>query len=778
MENARSTHWTTAFQPYSKRYVVSTRQPFVNVEDGQIQRRPMFLNGSSSEEELSEKIRTPSGSFIPKTVKSITDYFSKQEESKKSITSQALSAKCRFKAGTEINQPRRNTKKVSRKTVRKLKGQAQKLALKRGSVAPIITAINNEQLIGQKQLSSESEWESNDTDQSSSVEVNLIQSEHEKQEEDVFLFHLANQLSHKQFDMASQDQHQRKVNLSPQTVINMGELENDNCEERAAIKEGPPEMSTIEKKVQQVSMDCEDSTAANPSVMSILSIKEMFEEIRKEMKIDMLKIQTQMDELKQQKPREVSNRIIEKCKEEFDKIVEHSMSNQAGEVEKLKQDLKHYKYRNRALTDTVDRMAIEMAELRNRLDNVELSTCRNAITIVGLHLDNQEKIENIREIESFIAENIGVHICVEDFYRSGNQDPRLIVVYLQSMQQKRDVLHFKSYLKGFKNRNGRPVFINDFIPANVQEKKKRDRDIFTISDSLPTPTEVSYIKGRLTVRGQPYVQKVTPPSPKDIVDISPQDLKRVLDMKIQHGGTVSQEGSIFDGYTAAVATHKEVRDLYLKVRLMHPQARHVVCAYNIKGDPIYNQDFCDDGEHSAGRAILNSLLNWNMDNRVVFVTRVYGGTKMGAGRFECYKDASKMAIQALPWNEKLSITQKIPEDQRDPSPPSKDPELTSVKRPASSPVIRGGSNKRLNRGQTRRGYGANRVNRTRNRNPGTFGRGNSSQQQMLNNIRGAYTSTQRTGGRGSRNAWNDSGHLHSWSQQNNEDYYGSQNSLN
>ena len=63
--------------------------------------------------------------------------------------------------------------------------------------------------------------------------------------------------------------------------------------------------------------------------------------------------------------------------------------------------------------------------------------------------------------------------------------------------------------------------------------------------------------------------------------------------------------------------------------------------------PIYNQDFCDDGEPGAGRNILNTLMYNSYNNVVVFVARRYGGIKMGANRFECYREAALTALKEI-----------------------------------------------------------------------------------------------------------------------------------
>ena len=107
--------------------------------------------------------------------------------------------------------------------------------------------------------------------------------------------------------------------------------------------------------------------------------------------------------------------------------------------------------------------------------------------------------------------------------------------------------------------------------------------------------------------GEIYTQKIVPPSPKQLIDHTAENLERILKLDTYSGGKVQQDRSTFEAYTACVSSHKEIRDLYIKIKLMVPVARHVVCAYWIKGDPIFSQDYCDDGEPNAGRTLLNFM---------------------------------------------------------------------------------------------------------------------------------------------------------------------------
>lgn len=59
------------------------------------------------------------------------------------------------------------------------------------------------------------------------------------------------------------------------------------------------------------------------------------------------------------------------------------------------------------------------------------------------------------------------------------------------------------------------------------------------------------------------------------------------------------------------------------------------------------QDYVDDGEIAAGRALLSVLKEEKVMNVVVFLVRYYGGQHLGAARFDLFKQLATSAVNAL-----------------------------------------------------------------------------------------------------------------------------------
>ena len=263
-----------------------------------------------------------------------------------------------------------------------------------------------------------------------------------------------------------------------------------------------------------------------PEVIGILSVKEMFEQLKGDMQI----LKTKMEDMEKKQVKEVSQNIVEQCKNDIVKAMDITLQQDKDEFKKMRQDLKHFKFRNRVLMNTVDSMSTKISDLKARIDNLELSGSKNAITISGFSV-SEKKYEAAAQIEDMIETQIGVQISIDDLYINGQDTSKLIIVYLQNAQQKRDVMRFKSYLKGFTS-NGRNVYINDYLPATTVERRKREGDIFRLNDQKQQPAQMAYKKGKIIIQGELYIPKVTPPTPRQLIDVSTADLDRILKNKL------------------------------------------------------------------------------------------------------------------------------------------------------------------------------------------------------------------------------------------------------
>lgn len=110
--------------------------------------------------------------------------------------------------------------------------------------------------------------------------------------------------------------------------------------------------------------------------------------------------------------------------------------------------------------------------------------------------------------------------------------------------------------------------------------------------------------------------------------------------------------SRFIGHAIALTHTRELSALQTELQAQHPRASHHCLAYVLGGPskPIAAGS-SDDGEPSgtAGKPMLNVLLQQQIGDVGVVVTRYFGGTKLGAGGLiRAYAQAVAELVKVLP----------------------------------------------------------------------------------------------------------------------------------
>ena len=435
-------------------------------------------------------------------------------------------------------------------------------------------------------------------------------------------------------------------------------------------------------------------------------------------------------------------------------VTDDKVSKMETEIQKQKDELKelHLKNQQMVCVNKLQNKSIE--DLTKRIEKLEVFNAKKTVSISGLHVYSKYKDEIGMEIQDFFQSQLGVNVRIDDTYFVGQNDPPVCVVTFGTLQDKREVMSKKSLLKDIINKDQNPIFINEFWSAEANEAKKVQKELVATNEKYPEEQRyaVDYQGPNLLFDGAPWhtQKKVRTPSPSDLIDIDLAHLQHILQLSIIKGQTISENGSHFTGYTITPTSFQHIQDAYTRIKLIHPDADHVVCAFyvsNVEGE-LFAQDYCDDGEHGGGRHLLNYLLENKLKQRAIFVVRYFGGTKLNAHRFICLRQAAISAIAQEPMNSVLNVTQKAESD--DPidiynppgSPQSKQKRVRHVKhsnaprRPAGTDWRVGNhsrGNARINGGANRHQQ-PNRRGRTYRPNP-TYGRG---QGRGSQNPRGRY----------------------------------------
>lgn len=105
--------------------------------------------------------------------------------------------------------------------------------------------------------------------------------------------------------------------------------------------------------------------------------------------------------------------------------------------------------------------------------------------------------------------------------------------------------------------------------------------------------------------------------------------------------------SRFIGYARPVKTEKEAQEFIAEISKKHWDAKHNVYAYSIREGGI--KRYSDDGEPqgTAGMPVLNVILQEDITDCVVVVTRYFGGILLGGGGLvRAYTHSAKIGIDA------------------------------------------------------------------------------------------------------------------------------------
>ena len=413
-------------------------------------------------------------------------------------------------------------------------------------------------------------------------------------------------------------------------------------------------LEAVEDQDNQEGAEMETDPDQNPQALSIQTVMEMFKSLSKE--VHDLKHLAETSQIPQS-----IEQVKNKCEEAAVLAADNFVKHESTEFKKCKLNTATNSLKIETMTRVLDRMEVSMSDLNQRMETLELNNAKKAVILTGYQTyGDKDEISN--QLYTFLDEYLGIGDCtIDECYTIGIAEPKPIVIYFQNQQEKRKVMAAKSQLKGV-NDAGNQIYINDYLPPATQEKRRREKDIKNLNKFRGSNDkyDFSYSKGNLMVQSEIYKKKVLPPKPSDLIDIEPEEIGKILKLKIDRTADIAMEKSIFLGYSAVVENHVQIRQLYQKLKLVQPSARHIVCAYYLPGEPeYYNQDYCDDGECGAGRVILELLKRQNMTNRVVFVARKYGGSKLGPDRMNCYIESAVNVLQKTALNPITGQEQKL-----------------------------------------------------------------------------------------------------------------------
>ena len=400
-------------------------------------------------------------------------------------------------------------------------------------------------------------------------------------------------------------------------------------------------VSDIEKLIES-----HNTEEKGPMVMDVQIVHAMFKKMENNFQSQVKELQSKIENLemeKREKTSRVNNLEMEDVVEQLDKLT----------------------IKTKAVSSAVQNAWEDRCILSEKLNRLETNIHKKTVVISGLYLKGK-KDEMMERLENFFETEMGIRPFVEDFYETGYNLPTLKIVIFQSLRDKVLVMKNKSNLKGLQNKDKKPIYINNYTSQETNEKRRRNKEMMRENEAKEIDKlDMQLENNTVYINKEPFVNPLQPPNPQDILDYSTKQLSAIMSMEIPKGPEIQQDGNVFAAHVLSTNSLKEVQDGYLKLKLIHPKARHIMCAYLLEGDELFDRGYCDDGEFGASVKILEYLIEHNIRCRAIYVVRYYSGRKIGPDRFSCIIRAVKECLETYTLNSVLGYAQELASDEEE-----------------------------------------------------------------------------------------------------------------
>lgn len=337
--------------------------------------------------------------------------------------------------------------------------------------------------------------------------------------------------------------------------------------------------------------------------------------------------------------------------------LEHTQKQDSVKLQALISKIDEHEERINMLINTVVKQDETITSLQSVIYNMQAGASRRNLIFYSIVDESKEHNSTTKEnpawtIAAFLKNVLQLNqheIVIENAFRLGGGVDRPILAVFKNFKDKQLIMQKVELLKGKTNKNGKAYFISEQLPEKLAEdrkqhyyRKKQNRDLPS-DKQLPLTVQ----KNQLYVGDKKFETAIQPITPAVWLRKTVAELNNIDHFPVIKGATAHKEGSFFISYAAKVSSLQEVQTAYNKIRRLEPEATHVMCAYRLPGlDFINLQSFLDDGEHGAGRLMLDMLYEERSFERAVFVVRYYGGVHLGAQRFKIITQLAKTALDS------------------------------------------------------------------------------------------------------------------------------------
>lgn len=328
-------------------------------------------------------------------------------------------------------------------------------------------------------------------------------------------------------------------------------------------------------------------------------------------------------------------------------LTENKAKVQSMEATMDKMKIKHQR-EVEVLRGTIERQQNQIKSLQYKAAGFTARSMDQNLTFTGIKESASENCKG--KILKFLDEKLEIKAVPSDIQsatRMGvfNQlasKPRTVLVKC-SAKLKDAIMQNTKKLKGQKE-----FFVSQQLPDLFAAEKRSNSYISKFykdaNDTKPVEEQqkVELIDKSVFIDGESVEEWVQVPTVSKLL-VSDEVWEECMQLDIKVSQPKTDTKSIFTGYAIKVGNLEEVERAYTAIKLREPAADHVMMAYNVdKYD-----GFRDDGEHNAGVKLHMELTRQNFKNVAVFVSRVYGGSHLGARRFQHIVEVAQIALAQI-----------------------------------------------------------------------------------------------------------------------------------
>ena len=332
---------------------------------------------------------------------------------------------------------------------------------------------------------------------------------------------------------------------------------------------------------------------------------------------------------------------------------EQTNDTHADRIEVLEEENKRLREDVDYLRGVIQVLDRKTNHLQNQAVDSKARSMANNIVISGLTGDADEE-DCKQKSTDFIQGQLRMEVSADEIqvaHRLGEKfrgKDRPMVVKV-APKTRGEIFKYTKNLKGQTNDKNEYFFVDPQLPDELAAQRRvlnaKIKEIKKKNESLSTEHKIKYqVKNKqLVINNSVQLQKISPPDVAEMINLTDEDLDILDKVAMKRAEPITDKKSVFTGYAKTVNNLNDVRLAYRKVKLLHPEADHVIMAYVVPEE----EGSCDDGEHFAGLKLKSVLKERNLQRTVVLVAREFGKVRLGARRYANIIRASRDVLDKL-----------------------------------------------------------------------------------------------------------------------------------